>query len=268
MGRPDNFHVLAERIRLSGVLETRTGLRIGAGGAGAMDAMDLPVLRDAQGMPFIPGASLKGVVRSTLEALVRGAEKRDVGLWSCDPLTKQACGEYDTKDAGGNRVSRDDVPVDDHCALCRVFGSHLLASHVRFSDALLVDRDGPPPVSIRDGVGIDRDLRAVHGKLKYDFEVINPGARFAFELFVDNPEPWWMGLLVVGLDQLAEGFTGVGGFTSRGLGRVELHLRELRRVRAAAVLAGESPEKVDGDALEAEFQDWRAALTQRVEGGA
>jgi CRISPR-associated RAMP protein (TIGR02581 family) len=272
MGRPDNFHVLAERLRVTGTLETRTGLRIGTGGAGPMDLMDLPVLRDAEELPFIPGASLKGVMRSTLEALVRAAEDRPRGLWSCDPLAERGegrgCGHYDAKDAQGRKVSRDDVPVDGHCALCCLFGSQLLASHVRFSDALLLDRNGPAPVSLRDGVAIDRDLRIVHGAQKYDFEVVNPGARFRLELFVDNPEPWLMGLLVVGLDQIAEGFTAVGGFTSRGLGRVEVRLEHLWRVRAESVLRGEHPEVIEGAALEAQLTEWRDALATRVGGEA
>lgn len=264
MSGPDNFHVLTERVRLQGTLITRTGLRVGSGGSDDLDAVDLPVLRDADGLPFIPGASLKGVVRTTLEALLRGADTRGRGLWACDPLDrKDACGEYDSK----AYRSRDDVPVDDHCTVCSLLGSHLVSSHVRFSDALLVDRDGPAPVSVRHGVGIDRDLRSARDGLLYDFEVINPGARFDLEVFVDNPEPHLMGLLALGFDQLAEGFTGIGGFTSRGLGRVELNWRSIWRVRAPDLLAGKQPETFDDtDALEAEMQVWRDALTRVVDG--
>ena len=70
-----DFHFLNERIKLSGTLITRTALRIGSGSAGELDAVDLPVLKDADGFPLIPGSSIKGALRSTIEALMRGAER-------------------------------------------------------------------------------------------------------------------------------------------------------------------------------------------------
>jgi CRISPR/Cas system CSM-associated protein Csm3 (group 7 of RAMP superfamily) len=63
-----DFHRLESRLRMTGSLITRTGLRIGAGDGEAV-GVDLPVIKDAVGRPFIPGASLKGALRSTIEAL-------------------------------------------------------------------------------------------------------------------------------------------------------------------------------------------------------
>src|SRR5688572_7313823 len=156
----DDFHTLKQRLRLTGTLTTRTGLRIGSGDAGELDAVDLPVLRDALGYPFIPGSSLKGSLRSTVEALLRGAAASPgTGLWSCDPFG----GEKDAQRACGYHPPEGRAKVDlgNHCAVCRLFGSHLVASHVRFSDAMLSAsaRENPrAPVEIRDGVAIDRDL--------------------------------------------------------------------------------------------------------------
>lgn len=264
LDKPDDFHQLSERIALRGQIITRTGLRVGSGGGGAMDATDLPVLRDGDGAPMIPGGSLKGVLRSTLEALVRAAANKEVGLWACDPLAEeqQTCGYHKSG-------ARKDVDTSNHCALCRLFGSRVLASHVRITDALLnlseEEREsGIVPVEIRDGVAIDRDLRRVYGGQKYDFEVVSPGAMFNLEIFIENPQPWLMGLLVIGLDQISDGFTALGGFSSRGLGRVELKWHTLSRVRAAALLAGGKPEQVTGAGVEAQFQDWRRALADHV----
>ena len=49
---PADFHRLDSRLRLSGELIARTGLHIGSG-AVEHDAMDMPVLRDAEGFPFV-----------------------------------------------------------------------------------------------------------------------------------------------------------------------------------------------------------------------
>ena len=267
--RVDDFHRLECRLRLTGILRTRTALRIGAG-AGDLDGVDLPVIKDAAGLPFFPGASLKGVVRSTVEALLRGSERHPAGLWACDPLAdedssfvRKGCGQHE-------RGNRPGVKPGGHCAVCRLFGSHVVASHVRFSDALLLasDRDrgvAAIPVEVRDGVSIDRDLRRARGARKFDFEVVSPGTEFAVEIFVENPQPWLMGLLVVGFDQLAEGFTALGGFTSRGLGRVSFDWSSIMTVTAAALLRGEPPVTTLGDAVAAQLRAWREALAAKYE---
>ncbi len=82
-----------QRLRMEGVLATRTGLHIGAGESGDPLATDSPVVRDASGAPFVPGSSLKGVVRSATESLLRGATNGHggEGLWTCDHIAGQPC---------------------------------------------------------------------------------------------------------------------------------------------------------------------------------
>lgn len=260
---PANFHALKERLRFVGEIVLVTGLRIGSGGAEATDAVDLPVLKDADGYPLLPGASLKGVLRSTLEGLVRavadppGEGDPPPSLWSCDPLEK-GCGHH-------REGTRDELDLTRHCSLCRLFGSQVVASHVRISDAMVPgdERRGYVPVERRDGVAIDRDLRIVHGKQKYDFEVVSPGTRFDLEVFVENPEDWMLGLLMLGFDQIDEGFTAVGGFTSRGLGRVRVRWTGATAVTAEGLLAGQPPEDLFGT-LEDRRRAWREALAAKA----
>ena len=272
--RVDDFHRLESRLRLTGALITRTALRVGAGSAD-LGGVDLPVIKDAAGLPFVPGASLKGALRSTVEALVRGADGRAAGLWACDPLADETTPLADRSCGHHERGQRMHVDLEAHCAVCRLFGSHVVASHVRFCDALLRRPDAAAriPVEIRDGVSIDRDLRRAHGSRKFDFEVVSPGTEFAvevfvvqtedrsksLEVFVENPQPWLMGLLVMGFDQLAEGFTALGGFTSRGLGRVAFAWSSIVRVTASALLRGEPATTTTGDAVTAQMRAWREA---------
>ncbi|MFM7201173.1 MAG: CRISPR-associated RAMP protein Csx7 [Myxococcota bacterium] len=262
-----NFHTLRERLVLRGSLVAQTGLRIGGGDSDELNAVDLPVMRDADGFPFIPGSSLKGAIRATLEALVRGADLPPTsGLWACDPLLEAESDQRNgTGSCGWHRRGRHDaVKLEQHCCICRILGSRAVASHVRFSDLLLQERAWRGrrrlPIELRDGVAIDRDLRTVHNSQKYDFEVVSPGARFTLEVFVDNPSPWAMGLLTVGFDQLHEGFTALGGFTSRGLGRVSLHWDSLERLDARSLLEGKGVEKLNGDDLLERLEKYRQAL--------
>lgn len=254
----DDFDMLRERIVLTGVLTTQTALHIG-GGASEIEAVDLPVVKTNRGDPFIPGSSIKGVVRSTVEALLRSAEIPS--LRACNPLINDmkradvSCGAHFNRNA----------PIRDHCAACRLFGSHLVASHVRFSDAHLNHRGSLSPLEKRDGVSIDRDLRVAADKRKYDLEVVAPDTPFALEILVQNAEPWMMGLLVTGLDALQSGMTALGGFTSRGLGRIRIDWTTLTRMTAKQMLTGNTPERLDVDAS---FTQWRAALVAKAEGRA
>jgi len=58
-------------LHLRGRLTFTTSFRIGAGRSIAVDEPDLPVLRTVDGLPYIPGSSLKGALRSHVEALLR-----------------------------------------------------------------------------------------------------------------------------------------------------------------------------------------------------
>ncbi len=271
-----NFHRLEARLRLQGILESKTAIRIGSGGGGTLDASDLPVLRDADGYPLIPGSSLKGVIRSTVESLIRGAGMVQgvSDLWSCDPLSQEIVDEQPT--CGRHKSGEDErtnALKQPHCAVCQLFGSPVIASHVRFTDAMLCDaetlkRAGRIPIELRDGVAIDRDLRTAKNGQKYDFEVIPPGTRFTLEVFVENPVDWLMGLLIVGFDQLAEGFTAIGGFTSRGLGRVTVQWSEMSRYEARTLLDGGGPVIFQESLLQDEFRRWRLALATYAKGGA
>jgi CRISPR-associated protein Csm3 len=265
-----NFHILRLRLRLTGEITSVTALRIGSGGAGQLDGADLAVMRDGDGFPFIPGGSLKGVLRSTVESLLRGALAGPQDpLWPCDPHHEAernagnrdgACGYHPS-----NKRADAEATIDLHCPVCQLFGSRVLASHVRFTDARVHpdQRGGRPAIEIRDGVAIDRDLRVVRGGQKYDFEVVAPGTIFAVELFVDNPEDWLMGLLLLAFDQLADGFSALGGFGSRGLGRVRWRWTELYTVDARALLAGaQEAHQTDPGPT---FDRYRQALASKIQ---
>src|SRR5438128_1457655 len=67
---------LRNRYRVEGNLVAQTGLHIGTGEPSP--ATDAPVIRTA-GAPFLPGSSLKGVMRSAVERLAPNLEP----FWSC-----------------------------------------------------------------------------------------------------------------------------------------------------------------------------------------
>lgn len=60
---------------IEGIAVNETPIRIGKG-RGELGESDSPILRDLNGVPYIPGSSLKGALRAFAEALVRGSGGR------------------------------------------------------------------------------------------------------------------------------------------------------------------------------------------------
>ncbi len=80
---PD-LSTFTSRLHFRGRLAFESALRIGAQKSLAVDEPDLPVLRDGAGLPYIPGSSFKGALRSHVEAVARalqaGPDVRDRNL--------------------------------------------------------------------------------------------------------------------------------------------------------------------------------------------
>jgi CRISPR-associated RAMP protein (TIGR02581 family) len=242
------------RLRLTGVLTTRTGLHVGAGGSGDPLATDAPVVRNAAGTPFLPGSSLKGVLRSAAEALMRGSEPRsgaDFEWRTCEFLAGAACVGHQRVDdlrqefkaqlakedlpeaereARGNRLTAEAV-WQESCTVCRLFGSLALASRVRFPDLPL---EGEVlKLELRNGVGIDRDRELAAAGVLYDFEAVPPGTGFELTVLLDNASDAEVGLVLYLFEQLDHGYLALGGKTSRGLGQVGIRWDAIRETTLA-----------------------------------
>jgi len=72
---PD-LSTFTSRLHLHGRLVFDSALRIGAQKSQSVDEPDLPVLRNAAGLPYIPGSSLKGALRSYVESVARALQGR------------------------------------------------------------------------------------------------------------------------------------------------------------------------------------------------
>lgn len=252
------FDKFTRRVDVSATLVAASAVRVGVGRSGLdTTATDLPILRTAGGRPVIPGSSLKGVLRSGVEAVLRGfADDDDAAKrLACDPFDRPCLDLKDSKE--GKPVDRAQARREaierDACLACRTFGSAGLASHVTFFDAL-VEPDSAV-VELRDGVAIDRDLGRVSGSKKYDFEVLAAGARFPLRLRLDGTEAWQDGLVVLALELLHEGHLRVGGATSRGLGRLEVEGREVHTLDLAAVMAGSGAKRSEWEVFAKEGRD-------------
>lgn len=257
--RFSKFDRLSKRYRIEGLLVTETGLRVGAGKSLDARTSDQPVIRDGLNRLFLPGSSLKGVLRSGLETVLRGLG--DERLPACDPFESACTAGLDQRRKAGATIEIDDV-LSTVCVVCGLFGSPYLAGRVFVADLPLAEGNGSR-TEVRDGVGIHRDLRVAQTSppVKYDHEVVPPGTAFRLEMILENvDDPVQLALVLKALELLASGEIRLGGLTSRGLGRVTLRDLRLEWTDARRLLAGEGYEALDYATAQAEAESHLAKV--------
>ncbi len=159
-------------------------------GKGEGDFVDREVVKDAEGKPFIPATSFIGVIRHTLENdfELKGVEKEFLYLFG----------------AKGESV----------------------ASEEKYQSHIIVDDLTPlshSSVAIRDGIKIGAQGVVEEGK-KFDYEIVEPGARFFLNMEVKVREGFNVTniekILKTVLELLQEGLA-FGAYTTKGFGKVK-----------------------------------------------
>ena len=223
---------LERRIRMTGKLQFDTAFHVGSGREGELGT-DSGVLRDPAGLPMLPGSSIKGKYRATVEKIAP-----TIGLTAClldSALSSTMCvsdADYLKKTRSQfrllpNQQKKLEWLAGNTCDVCKLFGSQLQASRIFFSDGRLDSWVGA--LQVRDGVCIDRDSETARKELKYDFEVVPAGATFHITMEMENPSAHDTALFAAGLSEWQCGVR-LGGFTSRGLGLARLEIGAIEQV--------------------------------------
>lgn len=219
-----------------------------------------PVLtyRGGDWQVYLPGSSLKGVFRSHLERICRTlrndppvvcdpflrlrdrAEVDPQGQLVCDDYPSVSCGnkfevrQRERLDVSngrfwrrGERLSNQRLYADS-CPICRLFGSTSYIGRVSIGDAYLSNATRPRPTEIRDGVGIDRLTGGSYSRAKFELEVVASETIFETELVLRNFEIWQLGMLMLVVQDLADGLIRIGSGRSRGLGAVTGALTQMQ----------------------------------------
>jgi CRISPR-associated RAMP protein (TIGR02581 family) len=229
-----DFTTFHNRLRLTGTLVTETALRIGSGGSSGPTENDLPVLKDVNGRPYIPGSSFKGAYRAHLERLLRGMDETLACPSTSRPRKPRALAGCLTQ-GDIDALKRDPKYKDDpdalsnailysSCWTCSLLGAPWLASKVLVRDLPVASETWFNRYLVRDGVAIDRDTETAVEGLKYDFEAVPAGTAFRFEMVIENASEAELGLALLGLREFEEGYVPLGGAVSRGLGSVHLEV--------------------------------------------
>jgi len=200
---------------IRGQIELLSGMRIG----GSDDVLqiggtDLTCIKDPiTGRPYIPGSSIKGKMRSSLE--------RRLGKSSRDGREPCGCAQPD-------------------CPVCRVFGPHKKPEH-KLGPTRLIVRDAPLITDFAFENKTESTNRRDTGAAEHPrtVERVAPGAKFQLEIAIqefDIDEQFKYkdseGQELVGRDALVEvvdhalwemEHVGVGAGTGKGYGRIKVH---------------------------------------------
>lgn len=224
---------LRERYVFKGVLVTTTGLHVGGGRD--LNYTDSPVIKTMSGEPFIPGSSIKGAFRSTVERIAVTLGLRSCQIWGeldnqCPTANERTATIYREKQK--NQAPEKDLAdfLQQHlCDTCKLFGSPFSRSKILFEDAPMLNPE-LGEVEVRDGVGIDRDSGRAATNIKFDYEVVPSLSRFDFRATLENPTSKDLFLVAVGLREMVSGYMRLGGLSSRGLGGISLQLESVKAV--------------------------------------
>jgi CRISPR-associated protein Csm3 len=189
---------LVGKLILSGELHCETGLHIGAGkGSLEIGGADNPVVKDAFGLPYIPGSSLRGRIRSLLEnALGLTAPGRNPGR-----MDRVAGEALDTRAATPARLAIYDAPLD---------AASITAQMRENLDDEITE--------VKSENAIDRITSQANPRT---LERVPAGARFHVRMVLDvlcEEDKVLAARLIEGLRLLEDDALGGGG--SRGSGRV------------------------------------------------
>ena len=226
------FDKFQNRTIIKGTLEAVDPIHIGASEKNSLNPteIDSPVLKDHFGNPVIPGSSIKGVVRSYFESVMRSLYPEDIKK-ACNVLEDNQCCISNKKSRALKNEYKDAKELSkkiygESCEVCRLFGGKEIAGKLQFKDCMF---QGDKPIyEHRDGVAIDRDTGTAKNGGKYDFEVVAKGTKFDFFMIAENLDEAQQNQLNF-IIKLLEGnsvidgdYISIGGKTTRGMGRVKL----------------------------------------------
>ena len=238
---------------------TTTGPVLVRSGHATLSGPDLtPVVtfRDGDWQVYLPGSSLKGVMRSHLEKVCRtlrpqppvvcnpfwtlaNKAKATNGRLVCPEYAEVSCGDKFERRAKeefslqpqtwrhGEEEITSEIAYHDSCPICRLFGSTGFIGRVSINDAYLTNWTRRNPVESRDGVGIDRLTGGSFKGALFNLEAVSPGVEFQTEIRLRNFEGWQLGMLLLAVQDMEDGLVRIGSGRSRGFGSVTASVSEV-----------------------------------------
>lgn len=221
------FAKMKNQFKLSLDLKVDSPLCIKSGDKGIdpsnVDDVCVKSYKNGEEVVFIPGSSIKGVIRTQCEKIINiiAGDKKCCDILQDTNLCNKE--EYDKKSAT--------EVYHSICPACKMFGNTKLGGRIKFNDAYPIDNNFK--LGYRDGIGINRITGAAHKGAKYDYEVVED-ASFKVIITGDNYELYQLKLLLYALNDVNEGYVTFGSNGTRGNGKMlvenlSLTIRDYRK---------------------------------------
>jgi len=181
----------------------------------AADNTFLAMYRDGKLLPVLPGSSLKGVFRSSIEQLLPG---------SCDIFENPCARRIRQKEREQGRKQQEEgfelgkERYRESCPACKMFGSTMIKSRISFMDAY---PKGDYRIGHRASAAIDRITGATRRNALFEFEYVED-ALFKCEIRFRNFFRWHIKAVLEVFNRINQGFVTFGGLTSKGFGQMKI----------------------------------------------
>jgi CRISPR-associated RAMP protein (TIGR02581 family) len=218
-----DFNQFKVKYLISLELVNESPLSIGMGKS-LWGAVDNPVIK-MDGVPYIPGSTVKGVLRAEAERYARSV----YGV-------NEVCDILNPAGPNGEEKLQDLKEKYEPCVVCRVFGGPTIASHLTVYDA---HPTSSYAIEVRRRVSINRLTGGQHPGRLFEVEQVDPKVKWEMMLEIENID-------IVKIEEnvdkrlgeifnylirkmLIEG-VALGGKKSVGLGLVKSSLKGVKRI--------------------------------------
>ncbi len=210
------FKDLRNEVKINFDIKTDSPLAIRSSNANGIDPTlpDMQCIRsykDGESVVFIPGSSIKGILRSRCERILNlVANKNSV----CNIVDMKKC--CDAKIEKSEELSAEEI-YKKICSACKMFGAKSLGGRFKFKDAYPIG--DKPKIGYRNGVGINRITGAAQKGALYDFEVVEEGT-FHVTITAANYELYQLKTLIWAISDINDGYVTFGSGSTRGNGKM------------------------------------------------
>lgn len=220
------FERLEEVVEIEVEYTARSCLAVGAGRETSLEATESPVVKIGN-QPVIPGSTLKGVIRSTLESLLAQDNIKVCVPQASIPGSIRRSEHSDYVQKIGRQMP---CGVKNPCPICQIFGTtgdrEGLSGRAIFLDAQPIGEVG---LIERTHVALTRDTKSqASGKLM-SLQAVDAGAKFKGEIRLINPKRWQIGAILEALETVK--MLGIGSKKTAGYGDVEIEILSLKAKR-------------------------------------
>ena len=215
---------LLKKYIIKGTIKAETGIRIG-GSSNAMSigGIDNTIIRDPlTNLPYIPGSSLKGKMRSLLELsygyIIQDGDKKGESEHNRNYITSRLFGMATNKEKRFSRlIVRDSKLIESSIDLKK---TELPYSEVKYENSInrITAKANPRPVE-RVPAGAEFNLEMVLSIFESDKEFDNNDDKYP------NEEERLLGNIFYGLGLLQDDY--LGGYGSRGSGKVRFNISKV-----------------------------------------